>query len=123
MHKPILSTVSRAERPKPLIIEESETNMTEIKVVGVVGSGQMGSGIAQLAAVHGLDVWLLDTDPAALSRATKSITSNIHRLISKGQLSQVIFDPKNKRNEEKTKTLCCYSSSSITFSTELVVYM
>jgi pyruvate/2-oxoglutarate dehydrogenase complex dihydrolipoamide dehydrogenase (E3) component len=87
---PILSTVSRAERPKPLIIEESETNMTEIKAVGVVGSGQMGSGIAQLAAVHGLDVWLLDTDPAALSRATKSITSNIHRLISKGQLSQVI---------------------------------
>ncbi|KAL9366539.1 hypothetical protein Peur_037738 [Populus x canadensis] len=62
--------------------------MTEIKAVGVVGSGQMGSGIAQLAAVHGLDVWLLDTDPAALSRATKSITSNIHRLISKGQLSQ-----------------------------------
>ena len=98
--------------------------MTEIKAVGVVGSGQMGSGIAQLAAVHGLDVWLLDTDPAALSRATKSITTNIHRLISKGQLSQVISDPKNKENNKKTDALCCPSSSiTVTFSTELVVYM
>lgn len=79
--------------------------MTEIKAVGVVGSGQMGSGIAQLAAVHGLDVWLLDTDPAALSRATKSITTNIHRLISKGQLSQVISDPKNKESIITNKTV------------------
>ncbi|KDP45883.1 hypothetical protein JCGZ_15327 [Jatropha curcas] len=62
--------------------------MAESKTIGVVGSGQMGSGIAQLAAVHGFDVWLLDTDPSALSRARKSITNNINRLISKGQLSQ-----------------------------------
>ncbi|KAJ6752050.1 hypothetical protein OIU85_002469 [Salix viminalis] len=79
--------------------------MTEIKAVGVVGSGQMGSGIAQLAAVHGLDVWLLDMDPAALSRATKSITTNIHRLISKGQLSQVISDPKTKEFITTNKTV------------------
>lgn len=63
--------------------------MGEIKTIGVVGSGQMGSGIAQLGAVHGLDVWLLDTDPGALSRATKSISASIHRMVSKGHLSQV----------------------------------
>ncbi|XP_062090439.1 uncharacterized protein LOC133796792 [Humulus lupulus] len=62
--------------------------MADIHVVGVVGSGQMGSGIAQLAAVHGLRVWLLDTDPSALSRATNSISSSINRLVSKGHLTQ-----------------------------------
>lgn len=56
--------------------------------MGVVGSGQMGSGIAQLGAVHGLDVWLIDSDPLALSRASKSISSSIQRLVSKAQLSQ-----------------------------------
>ncbi|CAN1288206.1 3-hydroxybutyryl-CoA dehydrogenase [Linum perenne] len=59
--------------------------MAEIKSVGVVGSGQMGSGIAQLAAVHGLDVWLLD-------RARTSIAGNIRRMVSKGHLSQAKGD-------------------------------
>lgn len=63
--------------------------MADIKVVGVVGSGQMGSGIAQLAAVDGLRVWLFDTDPIALSRATNSISNSVHRLIAKGHLTQV----------------------------------
>lgn len=63
-----------------------------MKTVGVVGSGQMGSGIAQLAVVHGLHVWLLDTDPSALSKASKSIAANIHRLISKSHISQAAGD-------------------------------
>ncbi|CAN1288205.1 3-hydroxybutyryl-CoA dehydrogenase [Linum perenne] len=66
--------------------------MAEIKSVGVVGSGQMGSGIAQLAAVHGLDVWLLDSDSDALSRARTSIAGNIRRMVSKGHLSQAKGD-------------------------------
>ena len=61
----------------------------EPKVIGVVGGGQMGSGIAQLAAVAGFDVWVHDADPTALARATKGISSSINRFISKGQLSQV----------------------------------
>ncbi|KAK9152812.1 hypothetical protein Sjap_000292 [Stephania japonica] len=59
----------------------------ETKVMGVVGSGQMGSGIAQLAAVAGMDVWLVDTDSSALNRATKSISNSIQRFVSKAQLS------------------------------------
>ncbi|KAJ0045575.1 hypothetical protein Pint_04610 [Pistacia integerrima] len=43
----------------------------------MVGDGQMGSGIAQLGAMHGLYVWLLDSDLDALARATKSISSSI----------------------------------------------
>ncbi|CAN0878594.1 3-hydroxybutyryl-CoA dehydrogenase [Linum grandiflorum] len=66
--------------------------MAEIKSVGVVGSGQMGSGIAQLAAVHGLSVFLLDTDSDALSRARASIAGNVRRMVSKGHLSQARGD-------------------------------
>ena len=63
--------------------------MAEIKCIGVVGAGQMGSGIAQLAVVNGVDVWLHDTEAEALSRAHNSISKNIERLVSKGHLSQV----------------------------------
>ncbi|XP_038878166.1 3-hydroxybutyryl-CoA dehydrogenase [Benincasa hispida] len=64
--------------------------MTEIKAIGVVGGGQMGSGIAQLAATHGHEVWLIDSDPAALAKASDSISSSIQRLISKNLLSREV---------------------------------
>lgn len=62
--------------------------MAEIKCVGVVGGGQMGSGIAQLAAVHGCEVWLHDSNSAALSEAHKSISSRIQNLVLKGHLTK-----------------------------------
>lgn len=62
--------------------------MAEIRSVAVVGAGQMGSGIAQLAAVEGLQVWLHDSDSVALSKATESISSRIRSLISKCHLSK-----------------------------------
>ncbi|KAL6535989.1 hypothetical protein OROHE_012833 [Orobanche hederae] len=62
--------------------------MAEIKCVGVVGGGQMGSGIAQLAAVNGLEVWLHDSDTAALSKARESISSRIQNIVSKGKLTK-----------------------------------
>ncbi|PKA52583.1 Peroxisomal fatty acid beta-oxidation multifunctional protein [Apostasia shenzhenica] len=58
------------------------------ETIGVIGGGQMGSGIAQLAAVAGFDVWLHDSDPGALRRASEGITAALRRLVSKGQLSQ-----------------------------------
>ncbi|CAI0554778.1 unnamed protein product [Linum tenue] len=66
--------------------------MAEIKVVGVVGCGQMGTGIAQLAAVHGLNVWLHGRNPVALSRAKTFIAGNVRRMISKGRISQAKGD-------------------------------
>lgn len=62
---------------------------SEIAAVGVIGAGQMGSGIAQLAAAAGCAVLLLDADPTALSRALASISASLRRLAAKGQLSQV----------------------------------
>jgi 3-hydroxybutyryl-CoA dehydrogenase len=55
----------------------------------MIGTGQMGSGIAQLAVAAVCGVFLLDSDPAALSRAVTSISSSLGRLVAKGQLSQV----------------------------------
>ncbi|KAL0443542.1 UNVERIFIED_CONTAM: 3-hydroxybutyryl-CoA dehydrogenase [Sesamum latifolium] len=62
--------------------------MAEIRSVGVVGGGQMGSGIAQLAAVNSLEVWIHDSDSTALSKAHQSISSTIQSLVSKGRLSK-----------------------------------
>ncbi|XP_045816747.1 3-hydroxybutyryl-CoA dehydrogenase [Trifolium pratense] len=59
-----------------------------VKMIGVIGGGQMGSGIAQLTAMHGIDVYLVDVNTQALSTASSSISSSINRLVSKSQLSQ-----------------------------------
>ncbi|KAK9078241.1 hypothetical protein SSX86_002298 [Deinandra increscens subsp. villosa] len=64
--------------------------MADFKVVGVIGAGQMGSGIAQLAAVSGSDVFLLDKDAGALHTAKASISNSIQRFVSKGQLSKEV---------------------------------
>lgn len=50
----------------------------------------MGSGIAQLAATHGHEVWLIDSDPSALAKASDSISSSIQRLVSRKLLSREI---------------------------------
>jgi UDP-N-acetyl-D-mannosaminuronate dehydrogenase len=60
-----------------------------VRVVGVVGGGQMGSGIAQLAAAAQLDVILADVDQQALQRGMRNITSSLSKFVKKQALSQV----------------------------------
>jgi 3-hydroxybutyryl-CoA dehydrogenase len=59
--------------------------MKSIATVGVVGSGQMGSGIAHVAASAGLSVFLADTAPEILARARAAIEKNMDREIAKGK--------------------------------------
>jgi len=47
----------------------------------------MGSGIAQLAAMHGHTVVLHDADPDALLQATATTAKNLHRFVEKGRLT------------------------------------
>ncbi len=47
----------------------------------------MGSGIAQVTAVAGDEVTLVDKDPAALKRATESIESSLQRFVAKDKIS------------------------------------
>jgi 3-hydroxybutyryl-CoA dehydrogenase len=57
-------------------------------IVGVVGAGAMGSGIAQVAATAGHRVILGDVNAGAVSRAGESIRQALARDVEKGRLSQ-----------------------------------
>ena len=58
-----------------------------IQTVGVVGAGQMGNGIAHVAALAGLDVRLLDAKTDAVARAITTIGKNLDRQLSKGVIT------------------------------------
>ena len=58
-----------------------------IQVVGIVGAGQMGSGIAHVCALAGLPVRLADVRPDALEKAMGAIGRNIDRQVAKGAVT------------------------------------
>jgi len=60
----------------------------DIQKVFIVGSGLMGSGIAQVCAQRGLEVVLYDIDGEALKRALKSIEWSVGKFIEKGELKE-----------------------------------
>jgi 3-hydroxybutyryl-CoA dehydrogenase len=55
--------------------------------VGVVGGGQMGSGIAHVAAASGFQVLLMDIEEPYLARARDTIARNLEREVAKGKRS------------------------------------
>ena len=57
-----------------------------MKKIGVIGSGAMGSGIAQVAATAGHEVILFDNNPEALNRASEKLQKILNRLVEKGRL-------------------------------------
>ncbi|WP_179335719.1 3-hydroxyacyl-CoA dehydrogenase NAD-binding domain-containing protein [Winogradskyella costae] len=61
--------------------------------IGIIGSGTMGSGIAQVAATSGCQVKLYDTNQAALDKAKASLEKILLRLIEKGRIDS---DEKNR---------------------------
>ncbi|WP_291298322.1 3-hydroxybutyryl-CoA dehydrogenase [Elioraea sp.] len=63
-----------------------------IAKVGVIGAGQMGSGIAHVCALAGLDVALVDVNAAALEKAVANIGRNIDRQVAKGTVTQEAKD-------------------------------
>lgn len=58
----------------------------EIKKIMVVGAGQMGSGIAQVAAVSGCTVVLNDIKDEFVQRGMNYIEKNLTKDVSKGRL-------------------------------------
>jgi 3-hydroxybutyryl-CoA dehydrogenase len=56
-------------------------------MLGVVGAGTMGNGIAQVFATYGHPVVLLDVDGAALRRAQDAIRSSLDRLVKKEKMT------------------------------------
>ncbi len=57
----------------------------EIKTVGIVGAGQMGSGIAQVSAQAGISVIMTDVSKEACNHGLESIRRNFDRMIQRGR--------------------------------------
>lgn len=67
----------------------------EIKTIGVIGAGQMGSGIAQVAAASSFQVIINDVEQSFLDRGLTTIGKNLDRLVQKERITEA----------EKKKTL------------------
>ena len=57
-----------------------------MKNIGIIGSGAMGSGIAQVAAMADCKVWLFDVNQSALEKAKLSIENSLQKLLEKGKI-------------------------------------
>lgn len=62
--------------------------MAEIKRVGVLGCGLMGSGIAQVSAVAGFDTIVREVSDELNERGKKGITKSLDKFVEKGKLSK-----------------------------------
>jgi len=74
----------------------------EVRTFGVVGAGQMGSGIAQVAALAGLEVVLEDVAQAFVDRGVAAIEKSLERAVEKGKLSK--DDGERARGRIRTTT-------------------
>ncbi|WP_419903692.1 3-hydroxybutyryl-CoA dehydrogenase [Kiloniella sp.] len=60
----------------------------EIKSVGIIGAGQMGSGIAHVSSLAGFDVRMVDVNQEQLDTALAIIKKNMQRQSAKGKISE-----------------------------------
>jgi len=58
----------------------------DVKTLAVVGAGQMGAGIAQVAAQSGVSVVLVDVNPDLVQKGLSGIRAQLDRAVSKGKL-------------------------------------
>lgn len=66
--------------------------MESIRSVAVIGAGQMGRGIAQVAAAAGIDVVLSDVSVAHAEKGRATIASGLEKLVAKGKLDAAARD-------------------------------
>jgi len=78
--------------------------MTEIKRVGVLGCGLMGSGIAQVAATAGYDTLVRDVSKEIWDRARAGIEKSLAKFVEKGKLTAAQRDAALKRLSFTTTT-------------------
>jgi 3-hydroxybutyryl-CoA dehydrogenase len=63
-------------------------SLTRIHSVGVIGAGQMGSGIAHVCSLSGYDVKLADIDEKVLQRSIGLIDANMGRQVARGRVKE-----------------------------------
>ena len=81
--------------------------------VGIIGSGTMGSGIAQVAATSGCKVKLFDSNKVALENSQKTLEKVLNRLIEKGKID-VAEKSRIQNNITYVKNLKDLSDSNLT---------
>ena len=59
----------------------------EVRIIGIIGAGQMGNGIAQVTATSGLDVILNDIEDRFVEKGVQNITKNLTRSVDKGKIT------------------------------------
>jgi 3-hydroxybutyryl-CoA dehydrogenase len=61
--------------------------MSDIQKIGIIGAGQMGSGIAQVCAAAGFDIVIMDAAALALTKAVDLIGARLEALVAKTRIS------------------------------------
>jgi UDP-N-acetyl-D-mannosaminuronate dehydrogenase len=77
-------------------------SVSEITHIGIIGAGQMGNGIAHVAAQNGFKVTMVDVNPASLEKALATIAKNMERQIQKGAMSEADKKAAEKRLHTST---------------------
>ena len=80
-----------------------------IERIAVIGAGQMGNGIAQVAATSGFEVVMIDIDQAAVDRGMATIERSLGKLVQKERLSQADADAARARLSTSTERSACAS--------------
>src|SRR6267143_669465 len=84
--------------------KSTERDMTDIKRVGVLGSGLMGSGIAQVAAAAGYDTTVRDVSQQIWDKARATIEKSLAKFVEKGKVTVADRDAILKRLHFTTTT-------------------
>ena len=71
----------------PLFLARLLSHMS-IKKMAVLGAGQMGNGITQVAACAGYDVTMIDIEQAYVDRGLATIEKSLAKLVSKERMTQ-----------------------------------
>lgn len=78
--------------------------------IGIIGSGAMGAGIAQVAATAGHEVFVFDSNAAALEKAKSNLNATLKKLIEKQKITDLaakaIFDRTHFVNDLNTFKNC-----------------
>src|SRR5207253_1040082 len=76
------------ERPKARSSDQAEKMAFTIGKIGVIGAGQMGNGIAHVAALAGMDVLLNDISTDRINAGLATINGNLTRQVSRKLISE-----------------------------------
>jgi len=76
------------ERPKAHSSDQAEKMAFTIHKIGVIGAGQMGNGIAHVAALAGMDVLLNDISSDRINAGLATINGNLTRQVSRKLISE-----------------------------------